>query len=152
MTLTLPEELLLLRVSVGEAMSRPTGEFFSMAKQPLAAARLIELVLVKRIAVTFRRRYLLSSDVVAVLDATPTGDALLDDALQRIATPDARSCSYWVKHTARGAEVAYWDRLVENALLRPDRISVGAPWEAVHADTLSALAERVRSAITEPGR
>jgi|tagenome__1003787_1003787.scaffolds.fasta_scaffold20479287_1 hypothetical protein len=152
MTLTLPEELLLLRVSVGEAMSRPTREFSSMAKRPLAAARLIELILAKRIAVTFGRRGLLSSDAVAVLDATPTGDTLLDDALQRIAMPDSRSCSYWVKRTARGAEVAYWDRLVEKALVRPDHISVGAPWDAVHATTLSAIAERVRSAITEPAR
>ena len=43
----------------------------------------------------------------------------------------------------QGAEVAYWDRLVEKALLRPDRISVDAPWDAVHADTLSVIAERV---------
>jgi Golgi phosphoprotein 3 (GPP34) len=151
-TLTLPEELLLLRVSVGDAMSRPTGEFLSTAKRPLAAARLIDLILAKRIAVTFRRRHLLSSDSVAVLDATPTGDALLDDVLQLIATPEPHSCRYWVKHTARGVEVAYWDRLVEKALLRPEHVSFDAPWDGVHAGTLSAIAERVRSAITEPGR
>jgi Golgi phosphoprotein 3 (GPP34) len=152
MTLTLPEELLLLRVSVDNARFGPTGEFFSTANRPLAAARVIELILAKHIAVTCRRRRLLSSDAVAVLDATPTGDALLDDVLRLMATPDARSCSYWVKRTAKGAEVAYLDRLVEKALFRPDHSSFDAPWEAVHADTLSAIAERVRSAITEPRR
>ena len=150
--LTLPEELLLLRVSGGEARSRPASGFTSTANRPLAAARLIDLILAKRIAVTFRRKRLLWSDAVAVLDATPTGDALLDDVLQLIATADARSCSSWVKRTAKGAEVAYWDRLVEKALLRPDQISFDAPWDAVHADTLAAITERVRCAITEPGR
>ena len=39
--------------------------------------------------------------------ATPTGDALLDDVLERlVAAADARPCAYWIKHVAKGSEAA----------------------------------------------
>jgi hypothetical protein len=133
MALTIPEELLLLRVSVGQARERPQRELLAEANRPLAAARLIELVLTKRIGVEARRRHLLVSEAVVVLDSAPTHDPLLDEVVERLARADAHSCSYWIKRVAKGSEAAYWDRLVSRSLLRPRVLHADTARHAAHA-------------------
>jgi hypothetical protein len=80
----------------------------ALTDEPLAAARLIELVLANRVSVEPRRRDLLARDDIVVTEATPTGDALLDEVLERLAAADVHSCPYWIKRVAKGSEAAYW--------------------------------------------
>lgn len=151
--LTIPEELLLLHAALLDRMpARPRRDAHPLANEPLAAGRLIELVLARRLTVEFRRRHLLARDDVVVSDATPTGDALLDEVVERVAAADANTCSYWIKRGAKGSEAAYWDRLVARSLLRPDSESGDVDRSAADTDAVAAVIARIRAVLDEPER
>lgn len=109
MTLTLPEELLLV------ALDDDTGSLHSSeaVAAGLAGARLLELTLAGRLAIEDKR--------VVVRDASPTGDALLDGGLADIAASTrARKPDHWVGKLKKGARDATLARLVERGLVRPE--------------------------------
>src|SRR4051794_16119160 len=99
--LTLAEELALL--AYDDESGRQVGGMF--VPYGLGGALLAELALLRRIE--------LSDDRVAVTDRSPTGDALLDGALHRIAGHPGRRASRWVDLLRRGVEHTVLDRLVE---------------------------------------
>ena len=142
--LTLPEELLLLRA---KGLSRPRHALSATVDRPLAAARLVELLLGGRIRVDIRRRGPVLTDAVHVIDPSPTGDPLLDDVVHRMASEGTRSCSYWLRQASKGAEMAYWDRLVSRSLLRP----AGLDAEPLVPDTaaVAATTARIRSVLAD---
>jgi hypothetical protein len=150
--LSIPEELLLLRAAfMGTAAARPKRDFHALANEPLAAGRLIELVLAERVTVESRRHRLLWREDVVATQATPTGDALLDDVLERLAAADVHPCVYWIKHVAEGSEAAYWDRLVAKSLLRPDTLGSDARRHVANTDAVAAVTQRIRAVLAEPG-
>jgi Golgi phosphoprotein 3 (GPP34) len=149
--LTIPEELLLLHAAlIGTAAARPRRDLFALVNEPLAAGRLIELVLAQRVAVESRRHRLLWRDDVVATQATPTGDALLDDVLERLASTGARPCEYWIKHLAKGSEAAYWDRLIAKSLLRPDMLGRDASRHVADMDAVTAVTHRIRAVLAQP--
>jgi hypothetical protein len=143
--LTIPEEMLLLN---GAWWPKRPG--YALLDQPLAAARLIELVLARRVSVDSGRRQLLARDDVVVTQPTPTGDALLDEVLERLAAADVRSCTYWIKRMAKGSEAAHWDRLVATSLLRLDTLSGDAARHVADADAVAAVRDRIRAVLAQP--
>jgi hypothetical protein len=149
--LTIPEELLLLRAALmGAAAARPKRDLYALANEPLAAGRLIELVLAERITVQSTRHRLLWREDVVATQATPTGDVLLDDVLERLAAADVRPCTYWIKHMAQGSEAAYWDRLIAKSLLRPDTLGTDASRHVADRDAVTALTDRIRAVLAQP--
>ncbi|MBO0829198.1 MAG: GPP34 family phosphoprotein [Streptosporangiales bacterium] len=104
--LTLAEELALLGYD-DESGKQVGGMFVSYG---LAGALLAELALLRRIELTDKR--------VAVTDPSPTGDALLDDALRRVAEHPGRRPARWVDVLRKGVERAVLDRLVASGYLR----------------------------------
>jgi Golgi phosphoprotein 3 (GPP34) len=150
--LTIPEEQVLLYAALmGTAAKRPKRDLYALMNEPLAAGRLIELVLAERVAVESRRHRLLWREEVVTTQATPTGDALLDDVLERlVAAADARPCAYWIKHVAKGSEAAYWDRLIAKSLLRPDTPGGGASRHVADVDAVAAVTDRVRAVLAQP--
>jgi hypothetical protein len=77
----------------------------------LAGALLLELALAGRVGVTDKR--------LAVIDPTPTGDALIDATLRRIAAERRRRTPKdWVTRIAKGVRPPVLDRLVEAGVLR----------------------------------
>lgn len=104
--LTLAEELALL--AYDDESGKQVGGMF--VPYGLGGALLAELALLRRLE--------LSDDRVAVTDPSPTGDALLDDALHRIAGHPGRRASRWVDLLRKGVEHAVLDRLVESGHLR----------------------------------
>jgi hypothetical protein len=151
-TLTIPEELLLLNAALLQtAAARPKRSLLGLTNEPLAAGRLIELVLTERLIVEYGRHRLLWRDDIVLIDATPTGDPLLDDVLERLAAAtDVRTCTHWIKHVAPGSEAAYWDRLVAEALLRPDPQSSDASPTVADADAVAAVTDRIRDVLAQP--
>jgi hypothetical protein len=146
--LSIPEELLLLRAAImGTAAARPKRDLHALANEPLAAGRLIELVLAERVTVESRRHRLLWREDVVATQATPTGDALLDDVLERLAAADVHPCAYWIKHVAKGSEAAYWDRLVAKSLLRPDTLGSDARRHVANTDAVAAVTERITQSL-----
>jgi Golgi phosphoprotein 3 (GPP34) len=149
--LSIPEEVLLLRAALmGKAAARPKRDLHALANEPLAAGRLIELVLVERVTIESRRHRLLWREDVVATETTPTGDALLDDVLERLAAADARPCAYWIKHVARGSEAAYWDRLVAKSLLRPDMLGSDASRHVADMDAVTDVTDRIRAVLAQP--
>lgn len=150
MTLTIPEELLLLHTSLlGNMSVRSLRATYALVNKPLAAARLIELVLVGRLTVESGRKRLLARDDVVVRDATTTGDDLLDEVLERLTATDLHGCTYWIKQFAEGAGAAYEDRLVAKALVRSD-ISGTADRHVADADAVSSVTARIRMVVAQP--
>jgi hypothetical protein len=142
--LTIPEEVLLLHGALWPKRA------YALADQQLAAARLIELVLADRVTVQSHRQHLLVRDNIVVTHTTPTGDALLDEVLKRIAGADLRSCAYWIKRVAKGSEAAYWDRLTANSLLRPDPLSGDAARHMADVDAVAAVTDRIGAVLAQP--
>lgn len=112
MSLTMPEELLLLMLDDG------TGRLFDRAAPSgdyaLAASVLAELMLEGRIQT--------DPEHLAVTNAAPTGDAVLDEVLGRIgAEGSAHGTRWWIERLgsdAEGFRDRYFDRLVEHGVLK----------------------------------
>jgi hypothetical protein len=135
--LTIPEELMLLQYRVWE---RGLGK-------EMAAGGLIERVLARRVTIgPVPGRYRRRRDVILVTDAAATGDALLDDDLERIAASKPRFYSYWIDHPAKRSTLAYWDRLVARSLIRSDDLSDARPHVA-DANAVAATRERIRAVL-----
>jgi hypothetical protein len=150
---SIPEELLLLVDSVWgrRVADRDRPLLLQTVGRPLAAGRLIALVLAGRVAVGSTGRGLRRREVLLVRDVSPTGDSLLDDDLERIAGSKLRSYGYWIDHPAKGSAVACWDRLVERSLVRRDDMSDASRYVA-DANALAATTERIRAVLAEPER
>ena len=87
------EELFLL--SINDAKGELVGAAASYLPYGLAAAILAELALLGKVQADRKR--------LAVVDATPTGDELLDGALATIAaSPKPRKLSHWIGALASG--------------------------------------------------
>ena len=68
-----------------------------------------------------RDRLALADDHVAVVDAAPVGDSLLDDALRGLAgNARPHEPDYWVRHLTKGTRVAVQTRLVAAGVLSDD--------------------------------
>jgi len=112
MTLTMPEEILLLLLD--DETGRPVGLPGPAGDLALVSAILMELALAGRIDTDL--------DSLVVMDATPLGNALLDDVLARlVAAGGPRRSTEWIQaiaedgSTLRGAVV---ERLVDGGVLR----------------------------------
>jgi hypothetical protein len=147
--LTIPEEVMLVETRVFDARIavRKYDSVFSAPNQTLAAGSLIELVLTGRIALEHAPRNPSGNETILVLDAAPTGDGILDAMLKRVVEGKARSSGYWVKHLAKGAGEAYWDRLIARSLLRPD--ALGRDPQSYRADegAVAAISVRMRAVL-----
>jgi hypothetical protein len=109
---TLGEDLLLLAV-------RPNGTLGVAPKLrfALSGAELVRLAAARRVDIVRGR--------IVILDATPTGDALLDEALRSmeggLRRPTAKA---WVARQRRGLVEAYLDRLAAAGTIRAERRKV----------------------------
>jgi hypothetical protein len=108
----LPERLLL------QALDDEKGSVASSASMQieygLAGAQLVELALVGRVDVGAKE--------LRLVDPSPTGDELLDAALEPIAASDRpRSLDHWIHKLCRGAKKRYLERLAEEGLVRRER-------------------------------
>jgi hypothetical protein len=148
--LTIPEELLLLRVAGIASPIRPKREFSAFENKPLAAGQLIELVLARRVTVEDRRRHLLHYQDVVVLDPARTGDELLDGVLAQLDGAETKSCSHWIKRIAKGSEISYWDRLERRSLLRADPLRDAKNRPTADVQTVTAVRDRMRAALAQP--
>ncbi len=107
--LALPDELLLLALDD----ERGTRAHATELEPGLAGAVVLDLAL--------RGRLDVPDKTVRVVDATPTGDAVLDRALQTIAdAPKPRAPKWWVGHLQKGVREQVADRLVASGALRRD--------------------------------
>jgi len=108
---TLSEELLLLALddekgSVGMNAS-------STLDTALAGAQLMDLVFANRVA--------LEDDRIVVADASPTGDSVLDEALDRIAGDDkARKPAAWIPRLTKGLRKRLLAELVSKGAVSVD--------------------------------
>jgi hypothetical protein len=118
----------------------------------LAGALLLELALAGRVDVTDGR--------VVVRDATPTGDALVDGTLDRIAGDDRpNKPGHWVSALAKDVREQVLDRLVADGVLRreQDRVLWVFPrtrYPAPHGVEPAAEAQarqRMRAAVAGTG-
>jgi len=110
---TLGEDLILLAV-------RPNGNLGAAAtlRFGLSGSELVRLAAARRVDVVQGR--------IAVLDATPTGDPLLDAALATMTgsgrhQPTAKA---WVQRTRRGLVESYLDRMAGAGVIRAERGTV----------------------------
>ncbi|HEY1368814.1 MAG TPA: GPP34 family phosphoprotein [Gaiellaceae bacterium] len=108
----LPERLLLL------ALDDEKGSVVSSAAMQieygLAGAQLVELALAGRVDVGTKE--------LRLVDPSPTGDELLDAALETVAASDrSRSLDHWVHKLCRGAKKQYLERLAATGLVRRER-------------------------------
>lgn len=147
--LTLAEELALL--AYDDESGKQVGGMF--VPYGLGGALLAELALLRRIELT--------DDRVAVTDPSPTGDALLDDALRRIAAHPGRRPARWVDVLRKGVEHTVLDRLVASGHLRREegRVLLVVPVTRYPAGAGSAqqdarrrLADAVREGTTPDQR
>jgi hypothetical protein len=108
--MNLPEELVLLAYS-DDGTPEIDGTHLDNG---LGGALLLELALAERVGIQDKN--------VVLRDRTPTGDALVDDALARIAAEGrARKPGHWVQKLAKGTRARVLDGLVARAVLRRDR-------------------------------
>lgn len=112
--LTLPEEAMLLALHD----EKGTLAFGSMVGYAIAGGIIAELVLRMRIDVERVRR----STLVNVVNATPTGDLVLDSALEKMRTAKRRaSVQSWVSRLARSrTNKTLSERLRQRGILRRD--------------------------------
>jgi hypothetical protein len=114
MTLTMPEEILLLMLDdeTGRVIDRaaPAGDY------ALVGAVLAELALEERIDTDPPR--------LRIKNPAPTGDAILDGVLTRIqAEPEPKGSRWWIETLAQNAEDyrdAYFARLVQHGVLKSE--------------------------------
>ncbi len=111
--LALPDELLLLALDD----ERGTRAHATELEPGLAGAVLLDLALRGRLDVVDK--------TVRAIDATPTGDAVLDHALAAVAdAPKLRAPTWWVAHLQKGVREQVADRLVASGALRRDEHKV----------------------------
>ncbi|WP_426957764.1 GOLPH3/VPS74 family protein [Muricoccus radiodurans] len=125
MSLTMPEELLLLMLD--DRTGRLNEQAGPASNYAIAGAVLAELALRNRIDTDARRLF--------VTDRTPTGDALLDETLARIAAEpelparsddpewQPRNSRWWIETIGRDADAireALFARLVAHGILRQE--------------------------------
>jgi hypothetical protein len=111
---TLAEDLFLLACDDATGRRRIPTTHLDLG---LGGALLLDLVLRGRVALVHEH--------VVVVDRTPVGDALLDDALRAVAgDPRPREPDHWVHHLAKGARAAVPGRLVTAGVLRVDEHKV----------------------------
>jgi hypothetical protein len=112
MPLTMPEEILLLLLD--DETGKPVGLPGPAGDLALAGAILMELALAGRIDTDL--------DHLAVVQQRPTGDALLDAVLTRLAAGDpGRTSRWWIQAIARDGEALRaqaLQRLVTGGVLR----------------------------------
>jgi hypothetical protein len=110
--LSLAEEAVLL--SLDDATGRPVGRAGMAPDLALAGALLMDLALAGRVDT--------DRDRLIVVDPAPTGDAVRDAALARLAAPDApddaRGAIMLLARDAAAAREALLDRLVAAGILR----------------------------------
>lgn len=154
--LTLPEEILLLLLDdeTGRFVGPGTGSHLLSPEvgsgrlsrsYALAGAVLMELALRSRIDTDPERLVLVSAE--------PTGEALLDRYLARLAEGEPRSARAWVAELSQDGpaiEEAALDRLVERGILRRAEKRVLWVFKVRRYPTVDGLEEReVRTRITE---
>ena len=112
MSLTLPEELLLLMLD--DASGQLVDRAFPAGDYALAGGVLAELALLGRVDTDMQRLF--------VVDTTPTGNPTLDPVLHRLRTaPAAASSRQWIEAVAAEAPAlreALFARLVQAGVLR----------------------------------
>ncbi|MGK7870146.1 GOLPH3/VPS74 family protein [Falsiroseomonas sp. E2-1-a20] len=112
MVLTMPEEILLLLLD--DETGKPVGLPGPAGDLALAGAILMELALAGRIDTDLDR--------LVVVQQRPTGDALLDGVLARLATgAPERTSRWWIQDLAKSGpefRTAILDRLVAAGVLR----------------------------------
>jgi hypothetical protein len=145
--LNLPEELLLL------ALRDKKGTVISSASTALpyglAGAVLLELTLADR--VTFE------DSKIVLDDATPTGDDILDEGLERIKqSKKNRKPSYWVNKLSgiKKIKERLLDRLVHKGILRREehrilRVIPSKRYPTVHGGPEKKLRDSIRAAILD---
>lgn len=108
----MPEEILLLLLD--DETGRPVGLPGPAGDLALAGAILMELALANRLDTDLDR--------LLLVDAAPTGDAVLDAVLAQLAAaPGERTSRRWIQDIAKGAaplRAAVLDRLVAAGVLR----------------------------------
>ncbi len=110
------EEIILLLLNDEDGSFAPVP-YWSL-NYALAGGVLMDLALENRIDTDLEK--------LVLIDATPTGDSLLDPTLAEIAAEEGRDARFWVERTANRAEEireGVLDRLVEHGILerRDDR-------------------------------
>jgi hypothetical protein len=147
-TLTLAEELLLLVYN-----DEGTAELSNPAlSHGLGGSVLLDLTLAGRVDVADKK--------VTVTDPTPTGEPLLDEALQRIGeSKKPRSPKDWINRLGSGLDDRVLDRLVTAGILRRERDKVlwvfprtryPAP-HGVQPPVETDLRQRLTAAVTGDG-
>jgi hypothetical protein len=107
--MSLPEEFLLLAYDEdGTPLTDGTR-----LDNGLGGALLLQLALAKRVDVEDKR--------VVVVDRGPTGDALVDEALARIAEEKPRKPGYWVTKLSKQARPRLLARLVDEGVLTVEK-------------------------------
>lgn len=118
----------------------------------LGGALLLELTLSGRVDVVDK--------CVVVIDPSPTGDPLVDDALARIRDDSrARKPGHWVGKFAKGTRQRVLDHLISREILRVEHGTVlwifpKTTYPAVHGTEPAAEADarqRMRAAVTTTG-
>ena len=133
---TLGEDLLLLAV-------RPDGKLGASAKLRfgLSGSELVRLAAARRVDIARGR--------IVILDAAPTGDDLLDAALQSMAggwrQPTAKA---WVARSRAGLVERYLDRLAAAGVVRAERRQVmglfpGTRWVVVDTERQAQVRARL---------
>jgi golgi phosphoprotein 3 len=112
--LTLADEIVVLMLRDDTGAIRP--ECASVASMAVAGGILMELALLGRIDTDLKTLF--------IVDPTPVGDDLLDEALHKIAAaPQSRSSAWWIRALGlHGGDlsVRVLGRLVEAGILRPE--------------------------------
>ena len=112
--MTIAEELILLLLKDDTGFVAPIPEWRMSCA--LVGAVLLDL--------SFKNRIDADLEILTLLDATPTGDELLDPTLATIAAePTPHSPRYWVERLAPRAEEAnelVFERLVQREILEHD--------------------------------
>jgi hypothetical protein len=117
----------------------------------LGGALLLELALAGRVDVEDKR--------VVVIDRSPTGDALVDEGLARIAEDKARRPGYWVSKFAKDTRPRVLQKLVADGVLtvEQDRVLGVFPRkkypaaEGVEPAAETAARDRMRAALVGTG-
>jgi hypothetical protein len=110
--MSLPEEFLLLAYAEdGTPLTDGTH-----LDNGLGGALLLELALAGRVDVSDKR--------VVVLDPSPTGDPLADEALARIAADKPRKPGHWVTKLSKQARPRLLDKLVAEGVLTVEKDKV----------------------------
>jgi hypothetical protein len=142
---TLGEDLILLAV-------RPNGTLAAAheLRFGLAGSELVRLAAARRVDVVRGR--------IAVLDPAPTGDRLLDAALQTMEGSGSRqpTAKAWVQRTRRGLVEGYLDRTAAAGLIRAERGMVlglipRTRWKVMDTGRLALARAKLDAVASGPG-